>query len=140
MHRASPLRVLSLAAIAAIAMAGGYLLHRQQRALDPDVPFERLPQATQMQFKMLMTGGDQEWDLYEKNHSVVALWDALDQYADAYRLHPRNREAVAALERSAKAALLEVPQDDAERRAMAQALSEKSEYLRTYPPVLNSAK
>ena len=122
-------------AVIVLAFGSGYLW-QQRRAGDPAVAFEELPAETQSQFKALMADGDREWSLYQKDHNVVALWDAIDQYADAYKLHPRNRDAIHALERSANAALDATQNDVEQRRTMAMALTQKSEYLSKYPPVV----
>ena len=127
--------LIAAGTVLVLALTSGYFW-QQHRASDPAVAFEELPAETQSQFKALMADGDREWSLYQKEHNIVALWDAIDQYADAYKLHPRNRDAIRALERSANAALDATQNDVEQRRTMAMALTQKSEYLSQYPPVV----
>lgn len=136
----TPLQKSLIVAIVVLAIASGYFWYREYQANGPAISFEQLSPTTQTQFKSLMAGGDQEWGFYEKDHNVVALWDALDQYADAYKLHPRNRDATRALQRTAQAALDAAKNDPEQRRAMAEALAEKSEYLSKYGPVMEAGR
>jgi Ser/Thr protein kinase RdoA (MazF antagonist) len=125
-----------LAAVAVLVTLSGFLWYRNYAAEGPAVAFEQLPIATQTQFKSLMEGGNREWQFYEQDNNMMALWDAVDQYADAYRLHPRNRDAVSALERTADAFLKATAGNPAQQQALADALAAKSEHLAKYPPVI----
>jgi hypothetical protein len=49
--------------------------------------------------------------------------------------HPRNRDATAALERSADTALKAAQQDPDKMIEVAKMLAERSDYLAKYPPV-----
>jgi hypothetical protein len=82
-----------------------------------------------------MSGGDQEWAFYQKSQNLFALQNAIGQYAEAYRLHPRNRQAVSALERSADAFLAAAKGDRAKQVELADALAKTSDYLAKYEPV-----
>jgi hypothetical protein len=124
-----------LAVVAVLVVLSSFLWYRNYAASGPAVPFEQLPIATQTQFKTLMEGGNREREFYEKDNNLMALWDAVDQYADAYRLHPRNRDVVRALERSADEFLKATAGSAANQQAVADALAAKSEHLAKYPPV-----
>ena len=45
-----------------------------------------------------MQEGDEAWRFYERDGFADAIVGALTEYAQAYDLHPRNREAVAGAE------------------------------------------
>jgi len=123
-----------LASVCVLALLSGFLWYRNYQAAGPAVPFAQLPAATQEQFKSLMTEGDNEWRFYLKDHNLVVLYDAIDQYADAYKLHPRNRNATRALQRAADA-FLEATKGKPEQQAVAEALAAKSDYLAKYAPL-----
>jgi len=125
-----------LAAVVAMAVVAGFFGYRTYVEGGPVVPFAQLPPATQQQFNDLMSSGDREWQFYEKDKNLMALWDALDQYSDAYRVHPRNRKAVSALKRSADAFLTATKDDPAKQQQVAEALAAKSDYLAKYKPVM----
>ncbi len=79
-----------------------------------------------------MKEGDASWEFYTKGVDV-AWTDALRRYATAYRLHPRDREASAALRRLAKSVLAAYPEA---RTTLALQMAEESpEYLASYGPV-----
>jgi hypothetical protein len=93
----------------------------------------------QQEFQQKMSQGREEWTFFEREGIGVALVAAIDLYADAYRIHPRNRDAVAALNEAAQA-LLQSAQTDEERRAFARDLQARSEHYRKYAPVVDAAK
>jgi len=124
-----------LAAVCVLALVSGFFWYRSYQAGGPAVPFAQLPTETQEQFKSLMTDGDKGWQFYLKDHNLVILYDAVDQYADAYKLHPRNRDATRALERAADAFLEATKGQPEQQRAAAEALAAKSEYLAKYAPL-----
>ena len=68
-----------------------------------------------------------------------ALNSALEQYTGAYKLHPRNREAIKALKKVAEP-WLKISGGDAERRKeFARNLEGRSEYYKKYQPVVDAA-
>ena len=86
-----------------------------------------------------MTEGRQAWIFFERDGISDALTSALEFYADAYRIHPRNREAVSALNEAADA-LLSQAKTDEERREYARYLQLESDHFRKYPPVVDAAR
>jgi hypothetical protein len=91
---ASRLRMILIGtAIALVLVAGfaGWREFQSQQAERPAVAFETLPAATQAQFGTYMSEGAQ----LEGFGDAAA---ALDLYTRAYRMHPRNPRAVAAIE------------------------------------------
>ena len=52
------------------------------------------------EFREQMTEGDEFWGFFEREHQTDAAFDAVD-YGQAYAIHPRNREAVAARKKAA---------------------------------------
>jgi hypothetical protein len=83
-----------------------------------------------------MDGGNREYQFYEKDQNLMALQSATDQYADAYRLHPRNRDASRALQRSADAFLAATKDDPAKQAEVAEHLAATSDYLAKYEPIM----
>jgi hypothetical protein len=103
------------------------------------MPFSQLSADHQLEFKQKMSEGDAAWRFYEHDHIGDALDSAIDFYAGAYSVHPRNRAAVAALNRAADA-VLRTTDDPAARGDLARKLQERSEYYRKYAPVVDAAR
>jgi hypothetical protein len=97
-----------------------------------------LPAEKQQEFTQKMSDGDAAWGFYEHEHIGDALDSAIDFYADAYTVHPRNREAVAALSKAADA-VLKAASDPDMKRDLARKLQERSDYYRKYAPVVAAA-
>lgn len=134
------LQKITLAAAAVLALASGYFWYENYQETSPAIPFAQLPQETQAQFNSRMELGNSAWALYQKQGDAFVLQDTIQLYGDAYALHPRNRDAVKALKRSADE-MLKLAGDDAEkRRAVAENLLAASEYFRKYQPVVEAGK
>jgi len=129
-----------VAAVVTLAVLAGFFAYRDYRESSPTVAFEDLAPATQQQFTEAMSVGDASWGFYERDRNVVALYDAVDAYADAYRLHPRNRQATRALTKAADALLEDVAQTPEQRKELAAGLIQKSELLAKYEPVVEAAR
>jgi hypothetical protein len=99
-----------------------------------------LPAEVQRDFRQAMQEGDEAWVFYQRDGFTDAIDSALTKYAEAYDLHPRNREAVAALNRAADAALGSAGDDRELRRQIAQNLQERSPHFRKYGPVVQAAR
>ena len=136
----SRLQKTMVAAVALLAVATGVFAYRDYRETSPTIAFDDLPQTTQQQFIEAMSVGDASWDFYERDRNVVPLYDAVDAYADAYRLHPRNRKATRALTRAADALLEDEAQTPEQRKELATWLMQKSEWLAKYEPVVEAAR
>jgi serine/threonine protein kinase len=129
-----------IAATVLLGVFAAYASYRNYRQGGPVVDFEELPQQTQQEFQAFTSDGDRLWKFYENDENLLALQEALEQYANAYELHAGNRQAVRALQRVAKAALKATRDRPEQRREFARALAQRSEYLATYPPVVAASK
>lgn len=133
------LQKATLAATAVLAVAAGYLWYQNYLETSPTTPFAQLPVEKQQEFTASMQEGDEEWGFYEREHIATALLAAANRYAVAYDLHPRNRDAVAALNRVADALLKEVGDNVEARRETALDLQKESAHYRKYAPVVEAA-
>jgi serine/threonine protein kinase len=123
-----------------LAMASGFFWYRSYVAEGPVTPFAQLPTETQQQFTVYMQEGDQLWQFYEKYHNLLALQEAVEQYAAAYQLHPRNRDSTRALIKTADAILNETKSNPEQQRKFAQMLAARSEFLSKYQPVMSATQ
>jgi serine/threonine protein kinase len=131
------LQKASLAAVAMLAVVSGYLAYQNRVEVGPTEAFDELPLLTQSQFKEQMADGKMEWSFWVSESNEQALSGAIVHFSTAYTLHPRNRDAVAALKMAADAQLAgakDVPQ----RHSVACQLQASSDYFLKYPPVLNA--
>jgi hypothetical protein len=134
------LQKVSVAAAAVLAMVAGYLWYQNYLETSPAIPFNELPSEAQQVFRSKMAEGNEFWGFYEREHQTDAAINAVDLYGQAYAIHPRNREAVAALRKSADA-LLALPGLDAQtRQALAKDLQTKSAFYEKYAPVVDAAR
>jgi serine/threonine protein kinase len=133
------LQKATLAAAVALAIALGFASYRNYVETGPATPFSELSVEQQRVFLDNMAQGDEAWATYERERAGYWLESAIPHYAKAYDAHPRNRDAVASLERAARAALA-AARDDAERREIALLLQQQGEYLAKYPPVVDAAQ
>jgi predicted Ser/Thr protein kinase len=124
-----------IAASVVLALVAAFVSYQRYEEAGPSVAFEQLPAQTQQEFKAFMHDGDRLWQFYDKEHNLLALQEAVDQYAQAYELHPRNRQAVGALKRAADAALEATRDQPQQQREFARALAQRSGYLAAYPPI-----
>ncbi|MEM1433628.1 MAG: serine/threonine-protein kinase [Pseudomonadota bacterium] len=88
------IRLALVAVIAALAVTSGYLVYEESRKVienRPDVAFAALSSDVQDQFRTRLEEG-------RMLESFADYSSALQQYKSAYQLHPKNPEAVAALE------------------------------------------
>lgn len=124
-----------------LALVAGYFGYTSYREAGPAIPFTSLPLEQQQEFTARMRDGDQLFVFFTQNHSDVhSLQEAVEQYDAAYQVHPRNRDAVSKLEKSADEALAVLESKPDQQREMAQALGNFSDYLKKYPPVVKAAK
>ena len=88
-----------------------------------------------------MQEGNEAWAFYEREHLADAYRTMRSaSYAHAYDIHPRNRDAVAALNRTADTLLEEAGDSEGKRREIARVLQETSGHFRQYPPVVDAAR
>lgn len=134
----TPLQKSLVAASVLMAFVAAYFWYANLQETRPVVPFESLPAETQQSFDALIAQGRQEWEFFERDGNMYALSSALDSFAEAYDLHPRNPRAVEGLQEVADA-FLTATADDPERRAQAiELLQQKSEYLAKYRPLVKA--
>ncbi|MBC7984617.1 MAG: serine/threonine protein kinase, partial [Candidatus Obscuribacterales bacterium] len=129
-----------VAATVILTLLASYFGYSSYREAGPAVSFAQLSSEVQQQFQTHMGDGDQLWRFYEQDHNMVALQEAVEQYAAAYQLHPRNRDAARALKKSADAALAATKDNPEQQREFAKMLAERSDYLAKYPPVRSAGE
>jgi serine/threonine protein kinase len=129
------LRNALVAATVLLAGTAGYFGYQSYVKSLPE-PLERLDADVRQRVTKHLADGETEWNFYVRDRNAAELQDALNDYAAAYASHPRDRDAVRGLERAADAALASVRADPDASRDAAVRLSEASEYLKTYPPVV----
>jgi Protein kinase domain len=134
----TPLQQVTFAVTVVLALAAGYFSYENYRETSPTIPFSGLPIGKQQAFAAAMANGNEEWGFYERERNVAALWGALDEYAGAYEVHPRNRDATKALNKTADALLAAFSNDPNERREIAIRLQRTSDYYLRYQPVVDA--
>lgn len=134
------LQKITLAASAVLALAAGYFWYQNYLETSPAIAFSELAATSQQDFRTAMKEGDEAWGFYENQGFADAIMVALASYAKAYDIHPRNRDAVAALNRAADEALRVTKNDPARRREIATNLQQLSGHFRKYAPVVDAAK
>jgi hypothetical protein len=136
----STLQKASIAAVFVLAAAALGFWRQSYIESGPSMPFAQLSPTLQQEFRAHMGEGEEAWKFYERDGIGDALEVALSFYAQAWDVHPRNREAAAALDRAA-AALLDAAGEDGElRRMYARQLLERSAHFRNDPRVREAAQ
>ena len=133
------LQKATIAATAVLAMVAGYLWYQNYLETSPAIPFGQLTAAKQEEFKGNMTQGNEAWQFFERDHITDGAVSAVEFYAKAYDVHPRNRDAVAALKKAADA-LLGLPNNEKDRQALAKELQKKSIFYEKYAPVVDAVR
>jgi serine/threonine protein kinase len=120
-----------------LAIATGILWYRSYLASGPDVPFDQLPLQLRQDVRKSLDNGHEALHYLERTNEMSVTEDAVVAFDDAYQLHPRNREAVAGLERAADLAIdwyLKRP-DHRDSLLQLQNFQRKSEFYQTYRPL-----
>lgn len=132
---------------AALALAALYSTYQYVLESRPQVPFAQLPLSSQTEFRAAMVLGDEAYAFAtaaDSPHEAlqVILGDAISQYALAYTIHPKNRDASAALRKSigqvsdtAKALGAE---DREQVRLVLEKLRKDYTILSEYPPLIKA--
>jgi hypothetical protein len=128
-----------IAATLVLTVTAGYLSYENYRESGPAVPFAQLPAQTQERFNTLMKQGEDLWGFYAREQNLDALQSALDSYADAYALHPRNRNAARQLRKVADALLQTFDEEPEKQQELARELLKRSDFYRRYEPVSDAA-
>ena len=134
------LQKASLATAAVLALVAGYVSYQNYVETSPAIPFSELPAQKQADFKRFMADGDGFWGFYEREHQADAIFGAVENYADAYDIHPRNRQAVAALRKAADTLLGMPGLDEKQRQEAAKFLLSQSEFYKKYTPVVEAVR
>ena len=134
---ATRLRNALIASVGVLAIVSAVLWYRNYQQAGPSIPWGQLPQPTQRQVTADFAEGEKAWGFYKQGISN-ALTDSLTYYAEAYRLHKGNREAVKGLERAADEMLRRVRGDPGALHETARSLAESSEFLKSYGPVVDA--
>lgn len=126
-----------LAAVAALVLtAAGLGYHSYLQSL-PAVPLTSLPPAVQQQFHDKVREGDASLAYLHSSGDITASADAAEYFAEAYRLHPRDPEAVRGLEAAAGYAIgwYSKQPDRAEALRQLRLFRAKSAYYASYSPL-----
>lgn len=134
------LQKATIAVAAVLAVASGYFWYQNYVETSPSIPFAQLPAETQQEFTANMVEGDKAWAFFKGDNNTFALNDAVRYYTTAYSLHPRNRDAVKALNRLGDEVLELAGDNPQRRREAAKNLQAFSDYYRKYAPVVEAAK
>jgi serine/threonine protein kinase len=136
----STLQKATLAATAVLTLVAGYQYYQYYVETSPAIPFNELSSQVQADFRSKMNEGNDFWVFFENEQQPDAAMGAVQLYGEAYALHPRNREAVAALKKAADALLALPNLDDKTRQALAKDLQNKSAFYEKYAPVVDAVR
>ncbi|MEJ0100206.1 MAG: serine/threonine-protein kinase [Pseudomonadota bacterium] len=130
----TPLQKALIGGVVVLACVAGYFGYARYQAAGPDIAFAQLPLDKQQEFTRDMSEGDKAWQLYtgDPRGNSFAWHDALGYYGEAWDIHPRNRDATAALRTLADRVLADHPNDAAD---VATDLANGGQYLKDYAPV-----
>jgi hypothetical protein len=135
---ATRLRNGLIAATLVLVAVSGYLWYRNYQQAGPAEPLEALAAVDQLRVKNDFAEGDKTWGFYSQQGITNALTDSVNYFADAYKTHPRDRQAVRGLTRAADEMLKLARNDPTQLHETAVNLAGTSEYLSKYPPVVNA--
>jgi serine/threonine protein kinase len=90
-----------LAAVAVLLLTAGGLEYRSYLQSLPAVPLSSLPLAVQQQFHEQIHQGEASLAYLRSSGDITASADAAVYFAEAYRLHPKDPDAVRGLEAAA---------------------------------------
>jgi serine/threonine protein kinase len=125
-----------VATVAILVLAAGALWYRNYLDSLPQ-PWEQLPTKTREDFIADIKAGQEALDFIARTHDVTVSTDAVKYFDTAYRLHPRDPEAVRGLEAAARYAIdwyAKAP-DKREALQQLQLFQAKSDYYKTYAPM-----
>jgi len=120
-----------------LALTTGILWYRNYLASGPEIPFDDLPAQVQREVLKGLDDGMDALRYVEQTRQMSVTEDAVAGFDSAYRLHPRNREAVVGLKLTADLAIdwyLARP-DRGEALSQLQNFQRKSEFYQNYAPL-----
>jgi serine/threonine protein kinase len=125
------------AAVAVLIVTAGVLWYRSYLESLPNEPLEQLPPQVQRDFLDKIRQGNESLDYLQRTHDITASADAAQYFADAYRLHEKDPQAVSGLEKAADYAIDWYRQrpDQREVRAELERFRAKSDYYQQYRPL-----
>jgi serine/threonine protein kinase len=127
-------------AVAILAVAAGGLWYQNYREAQPAIPFEQLPEQQRADVLRWLAQGRESLRMAAENKIIEASADAAYEFAEAYRIHPRNPDAVKGLDEAADY-FIEWWDSQPDQKA---ALSElktfqaKSDYYLKYRPLVSA--
>lgn len=133
------LQKATIAVAAVLALVAGYQYYQYYVETSPAIPFSALSSQKQTEFRAAMKEGDEFWTFFERDHISDAAFQAISRYSDAYNVHPRNHEAVAALKKAADAVLALPGLDEKARQQLAKDWKDKNAFYEKYAPVVEAA-
>jgi serine/threonine protein kinase len=126
-----------IAAVAVLVIAAGTFWYRSYLESLPSVPFEQLPQQVQRDFLDKIRQGNESLAYLKRTNDITASADAAQYFADAYRLHEKDPQAVGGLATAADYAIewyRKLP-DRQEARIELERFRAKSDYYQQYRPL-----
>ena len=125
------------AAVGVLLLAALGLWYRSYLQSLPNEPLERLPIAMQTEFRDKVRQGAESLAYLERTRDITASADAAQYFADAYRLHPKDPQAVKGLERAADYAIAwyEKQPDRQEALSELERFRARSDYYEQYRPL-----
>jgi serine/threonine protein kinase len=94
-----------LATVTVLVLAAGGLWYNNYRLSRPDIPLEQLPPSVQQQFRDKVQCGNDALSYVERTHDISGSADAASCFADAFRLHPKDPDAIHGLRLAADLAI-----------------------------------
>lgn len=137
-------RVLGVLALL-LAITAGAFWYQAHSAAGPSVPLAALSATDQAAFHEHMSAGDGEWRLVQQG-ATEQINEAVQEYAQAYALHPRDPDATVALKKAADywVARLQQVGDRSERLKQLQALRKTlladSDFYKVYRPLTQAIR
>jgi serine/threonine protein kinase len=126
-----------VAAVAVLVIASGILWYRNYVDSLPNEPFDSLPAQVQRDFLEKVRQGNESLEYLKRTHDITASADAAQYFADAYRLHEKDPQAVSGLAAAADYAIdwyRKLPDQHA-ARAELEKFRAKSDYYQQYGPL-----
>lgn len=135
-----PLQKTAIAAGIVLALTAALLWYRNYLAGGPEIPFDKLPAHTQLAVRKGLDDGREALDYVERTHEMSVTEEAVAGFDGAYRLHPRNREAVAGLAQAADLVIdwYRAQPDRANSLEQLRIFQRKSEFYDSYAPLLEA--
>jgi hypothetical protein len=126
-----------VAVVCLLVLAAGGLWYRGYRESLPNEPLEQLPAQVQRDFLDKVRQGNESLEYLKRTHDITASADAAQYFADAYRLHAKDPQAVSGLRAAAAYAIDwygKFP-DRAQARTQLERFAGKSDYYERYAPL-----